>query len=716
VAGDPDGDALTYSAFGLPSSLTMDAATGRISGTLTFGSAGTYLITIRASDGSDASSRVFTWTVTRTNRPPVLINPGAQVNGDNAAYAQAVLFDKPAAYWRLGEITFGPAADSAGTNHATRFGGVSLGEPGALASGNPAMRFDGSTGYLRVADAPSLRLTGDLTIEMWVNVPVGQRQTLVSKGLLNEYELTLEADGRLNLYQGDGTTYQSVLSAPGAIIANTWQHIVVTRAAATKTISFYVNGVAQGGGSYLAAPASSAAAVSIGRTDSGVQYVNGRLDEVAIYPAALTAAQVAAHYALRTSAGTDVSLQLSASDPDGDVLTYSASELPSTLAINPATGLITGTLLPSAANTYLVTVTASDGRLSHSQTFTWTVASPTAYDLSQPLSWNVAGANAYRLYAGTTLGGSDLADTGEILQTSYDASQVADLVGKTSVLWDAADASVAVRGYAMRLDGDRTDLGALPLAGCASGAGAPTCYQVSLPALAAGAHQIEVSAYNWAGEAVAAPVAVVESDHTIYLRLWSRIGGVWSSADTRFVAASLTSQFVYPMPGAVTADLSKPIAWTRIPGADAYSLSIGRSVGASDILNLPDLHQTSYNGLALPAEQALFARLGTRVRGVWRYRDTTFVAAAIVSHLTLPKDGALVATSETLWWSYVPGAEAYRLEVGTSVGATDVLISAEQPELYGVVSNLPAAKTFYARLWTKLNGTWRYVDSVFRTP
>ena len=37
-------------------------------------------------------------------------------------------------------------------------------------------------------------------------------------------------------------------SVSGAVERNVWQHVVVTRAAATNTIAFYVNGVAQGRG------------------------------------------------------------------------------------------------------------------------------------------------------------------------------------------------------------------------------------------------------------------------------------------------------------------------------------------------------------------------------------------------------------------------------------------------------------------------------------
>jgi YVTN family beta-propeller protein len=69
---------------------------------------------------------------------------------------------------------------------------------------------------------------------------------------------------------------------------------------------------------------------------------------------------------------TPVSLQLSASDPNDDVLDYAASGLPRGLSIDSGTGVISGT--PTAVGSYSVAVAASDGLNSDVRYFVWTIA------------------------------------------------------------------------------------------------------------------------------------------------------------------------------------------------------------------------------------------------------------------------------------------------------------------------------------------------------
>src|SRR5262249_60087079 len=74
--------------------------------------------------------------------------------------------------------------------------------------------------------------------------------------------------------------------------------------------------------------------------------------------------------------GDAVSQALSAGDALGSTLSYSATGLPGGLSVNSSTGVISGTVaLGADANSpYTVTVTASNGTASASQTFAWAVS------------------------------------------------------------------------------------------------------------------------------------------------------------------------------------------------------------------------------------------------------------------------------------------------------------------------------------------------------
>ena len=74
--------------------------------------------------------------------------------------------------------------------------------------------------------------------------------------------------------------------------------------------------------------------------------------------------------------GDTVSLQVQASDPNSDPLTYSATGLPPGLSINPTTGLINGTIGAGSStfSPFTVKVRATDpGTLFNEQEFSWQV-------------------------------------------------------------------------------------------------------------------------------------------------------------------------------------------------------------------------------------------------------------------------------------------------------------------------------------------------------
>jgi hypothetical protein len=196
----------------------------------------------------------------------------------------------------------------------------------------------------------------------------------------------------------------------------------------------------------------------------------------------------------------------------------------------------------------------------------------------------------------------------------------------------------------------------------------------------------------------------------LYARLWTKLAGLWAYSDSQFAAdaAALT----YPANGARNADLRLPIQWTPIAAAQAYYLYVGSALGAKDLLNTGEIQSTSYTANGLPRGVTLYARLWTRVAGLWIFTDSQF--RQDVATLTYPLDGTTNADLRVpLQWTPVPGADCYYLYVGTTRGAADLINSGEIHTTSYAASTLPRGQTLYARLWTKMSGAWNFTDTTF---
>jgi hypothetical protein len=77
--------------------------------------------------------------------------------------------------------------------------------------------------------------------------------------------------------------------------------------------------------------------------------------------------------------GTAASLQIRASDSDHRPLRYSASGLPAGLAIDPASGRISGTPTRTGTTTVSLTATDASGPSAHAS-FTWNIGAPATDD------------------------------------------------------------------------------------------------------------------------------------------------------------------------------------------------------------------------------------------------------------------------------------------------------------------------------------------------
>ena len=129
-------------------------------------------------------------------------------------------------------------------------------------------------------------------------------------------------------------------------------------------------------------------------------------------------------------------LQLQGSDPDSQPLTYGATGLPPGLSVQASTGYISGT--GTTAGNYSVTARASDGSLTVSQTFTWTMTAP-AGDTTRPTA-TITSPTTNTSYSTSTssisLGGSAADNVGVVqVRWASDKGSTGTATGTTS--WSA---------------------------------------------------------------------------------------------------------------------------------------------------------------------------------------------------------------------------------------------------------------------------------------
>ena len=126
---------------------------------------------------------------------------------------------------------------------------------------------------------------------------------------------------------------------------------------------------------------------------------------------------------------------------------------------------------------------------------------------------------------------------------------------------------------------------------------------------------------------------------------------------------------------------------------------------------------TSYQAPPLPTGPTLWARIWTEVSNGWTYEDVSFTVGPLATaYFAYPQTGA-TAVDPAVPFSWYPaaGAQQYYLDVGTSVGAKDLVDSNSllPSKTSYQVPALPTGQTIWARIWTEVNGRWTYRDTSF---
>lgn len=215
---------------------------------------------------------------------------------------------------------------------------------------------------------------------------------------------------------------------------------------------------------------------------------------------------------------------------------------------------------------------------------------------------------------------------------------------------------------------------------------------------------------------------------TLYVALWTYIGGAWRSPLTYTVracnacAAENRAALTAPVPGSVLTSRTVTFSWSGASAATGYWLDIGNSLGNGSIVGR-NVSGTSYTASALPNDgRTLYVRLWTQIAGVWQspldYTVTacTGCSGSVKAELTSPSIAAAFTSRTVLFeWSAGTGVSQYWLDVGTAPGIGN-LFGAATTARAAQVMNLPSSGgTIYVSLWSQINGAWQTpVNYVFQ--
>jgi hypothetical protein len=357
VATDPDGDSLTYSIVApnvLPPNLTINASTGLITGTVSYDAVlhpalqEVYPVTVAVSDGINPAVPVtFSWFIDDLNRDPVAVDDSDTTVHDTAVTVQVLANDSDADGDALTVVSVSDPAN-----------GTAATTDGLTVTYTPNAGFVGSDSFAyTVDDGFGGSATATVTVDVTNEAPVAVNDVYSTPF---DTVLTVPAPGVLgNDTDADGDALTAV------------QQSFPTNGSATLNPD----------GSFTYTPS-----VGFTGTDSFVYRASDGIVESAEATVSINVGAVAnlcpvvENPGAQTNAETDtVSVQVTASDPDGDVLSYTATGLPPILMIDPSTGEIMNVVSyeavqhPDLSAVYPVTVSVSDGDCSTEVGFDWTV-------------------------------------------------------------------------------------------------------------------------------------------------------------------------------------------------------------------------------------------------------------------------------------------------------------------------------------------------------
>lgn len=233
----------------------------------------------------------------------IALTQATMVNAEVNSYSAAVLKDNPISFHRFNEASGDIASDATGNGHTAKLFDVQVGESSAYSKLGTAFNFNGTNSHVKIpADAAYKVGKGDFSVELWFNC-----------------QSSLKARNELFKYKGEGKDFGFFKPhGNGNIIATArptqpfqaqtdpfslgvWHHAVYVRRAGVDHwfIDSALSGTATGNSLVMD--------MNVDIVIGADHYYNpnrivldsiwrGQIDELAIYPTALSSERVRAHF------------------------------------------------------------------------------------------------------------------------------------------------------------------------------------------------------------------------------------------------------------------------------------------------------------------------------------------------------------------------------------------------------------------------------------
>ena len=218
-------------------------------------------------------------------------------------------------YWKMDETSGTSVADSSGSGNA---GTLTPNATGVWVAGkiNDGAKLNGTTQYVSIPDAASLRLSGSWSISEWVKLSALPGASSVeelftkqaSAGGTVNYTLSVDNNGNCTTDPTFGVAFTNTSGTAAVACYNvvvatgTWYHVTGVWDSSATTLSLYVNGISVASTTTALVPDSSAGyPLTIGEV-FGAYFLNGTVDDVRLYNRALSPADVLTLYNSEKSA------------------------------------------------------------------------------------------------------------------------------------------------------------------------------------------------------------------------------------------------------------------------------------------------------------------------------------------------------------------------------------------------------------------------------